>query len=81
MGVPHALYLRQVQKNKYRPINIHWSIYRPSLSGLEQLTQLVQEETIKPIIDSVYAIEDLQLAHQKIATGHVSGKVVIDHKV
>jgi NADPH:quinone reductase-like Zn-dependent oxidoreductase len=81
MGVPHALYLRQVQKNKYRPINIHWSIYRPSLSGLEQLTQLVQEETIKPVIDSVYAIEDLQLAHQKIATGHVSGKVVIDHKV
>ena len=81
MGVPHALYLRQKQKQKFNPINIHWSIYRPSLSGLEQLTQLVEDETIKPIIDSIYPIGDLSLAHKKIATGHVSGKVVIDHKI
>ena len=81
MGVPHALYLRQKQKSKYRPINIHWSIYRPSLSGLEQLTQLVEEETIKPIIDSIYPIGELSKAHEKISTGHVSGKVVIDHKI
>ena len=81
MGVPHALYLRQKQKQKFNPINIHWSIYRPSLSGLEQLTQLVEDETIKPIIDSIYPIGDLGSAHEKIATGHVSGKVVIDHKI
>jgi NADPH:quinone reductase-like Zn-dependent oxidoreductase len=81
MGVPHALYLRQKQKQKFNPINIHWSIYRPSLSGLEQLTQLVEDETIKPIIDSIYPIGDLSSAHEKIATGHVSGKVVIDHKI
>ena len=81
MGVPHALYLRQKQKQKFNPINIHWSIYRPSLSGLEQLTQLVEDETIKPIIDSIYPIVDLSSAHEKIATGHVSGKVVIDHKI
>ena len=81
MGVPHALYLRQKQKQKFNPINIHWSIYRPSLSGLEQLTQLVEDETIKPIIDSIYPIGDLSSSHEKIATGHVSGKVVIDHKI
>ena len=81
MGVPHALYLRQKQKQKFNPINIHWSIYRPSLSGLEQLTQLVEDETIKPIIDSIYPIGELSKAHEKIATGHVSGKVVIDHKI
>ena len=80
LGAPHALYLRQMQKRKFRPINIHWSIYRPSLSGLEQLTELVQNGTIKPIIDSVFKIEDIEQAHRKAATGHVSGKVIIEHQ-
>ena len=80
LGVPHALYLRQMQKRKFSPINIHWSIYRPSLSGLEQLTELVHGGAIKPIIDSVFRIEDIELAHKKAATGHLSGKVIIDHK-
>ncbi len=80
LGAPHALYLRQMQKRKFRPINIHWSIYRPSLSGLEQLTELVQDGTIKPIIDSVFRIEDIGQAHRKAATGHVSGKIIIEHK-
>ena len=80
LGAPHALYLRQMQKRKFRPINIHWSIYRPSLSGLEQLTELVQNGTIKPIIDSVFKIEDIGQAHRKAATGHVSGKVIIEHQ-
>ena len=80
LGAPHALYLRQMQKRKFSPINIHWSIYRPSLSGLEQLSELVQDGTIKPIIDSVYNIEDISQAHSKAATGHVSGKVIIEHQ-
>ena len=80
LGAPHALYLRQLQKRKFSPINIHWSIYRPSLSGLEQLTELVQDGTIKPIIDSVFKIEDIGRAHRRAATGHVSGKVIIEHQ-
>ena len=80
LGAPHALYLRQMQKRKFSPINIHWSIYRPSLSGLEQLTELVQNGIIKPIIDSVFKIEDIAQAHRKVATGHVSGKVIIEHQ-
>ena len=80
MGVPHALFLRQKQKRDYRPINIHWSIYRPSLSGLEQLSSLVSDGTIKPVVDSIYDLSELPSAHKKISTGHVSGKVVIEHK-
>jgi alcohol dehydrogenase len=79
LGGPHAYFLRQKQRKKYQPINVHWSIYRPSLSGLEQLSSLVQEESIKPVIDSVYSLNDLAAAHQKVSTGHVSGKVVLDH--
>jgi alcohol dehydrogenase len=78
-GVPHAFFLRQKIKSTYRPINVHWSIYRPSLSGLQELTHLSEEEIIKPIIDSIYSLSNISKAHKKVATGHGSGKVVINN--
>jgi len=79
LGVPHAILIRQKLKTIYKPINIHWSIYRPSLSGLQELTYLSEEEIIKPTIDSIYTLSDISMAHKKVATGHGSGKVVIRH--
>ena len=38
IGVPSALKLRQQAKKEAKPINIHWSIYRPSSSGLSELS-------------------------------------------
>ena len=79
LGAPHAFFLRQKIKSTYRPINVHWSIYRPSLSGLQELTHLSEENIIKPIIDSIYPLSDISKAHKKVATGHGSGKVVINN--
>ncbi|HJM15700.1 MAG TPA: zinc-binding dehydrogenase [SAR86 cluster bacterium] len=79
LGAPHAFFLRQKIKSTHRPINVHWSIYRPSLSGLQELTYLSEEEIIKPIIDSIYPLSDISKAHKKVATGHGSGKVVINN--
>ena len=80
LGGPHALFLRQKLKKKHRPINIHWSLFRPSLSGLQQLSSLVIDGKVKPVLDSVYGLKDLPLAHDKVSTGHACGKVVIDIK-
>ena len=77
LGIPHALLLRQKLKAAYKPINVHWSIYRPSLSGLQELTYLAEENIIKPVIDSTYSLSEISKAHEKVATGHSSGKVVI----
>ena len=77
LGIPHALLLRQKLKAAYKPINVHWSIYRPSLSGLQELTYLAEENIIKPVIDSTYSLSEIAKAHEKVATGHSSGKVVI----
>ena len=77
LGIPHALLLRQKLKATYKPINVHWSIYRPSLSGLQELTYLAEENIIKPVIDSTYSLSEISKAHEKVATGHSSGKVVI----
>ena len=77
-GGPHAIYLRQKTKSLHKPINVHWSIFRPSLSGLQELSKLVTEMKVKPVIDSVFQLKDIKLAHDKVATGHSAGKVVVE---
>ena len=78
IGVPSALKLRQQVKREAKPINIHWSIYRPSSSGLSELSRLVEAEVIKPVIDSVYSLRNIIEAHEKVGTSHAKGKVVIE---
>jgi NADPH:quinone reductase-like Zn-dependent oxidoreductase len=78
LGLPQALYLRQKIKRMNKPVNVHWSLFRPSLSGLQELNKLVSEEKVKPVIDSVFSLKDINLAHDKVGTGHSSGKVVIE---
>ena len=66
---------RNAIKRKYSPINIHWSLYRPSLSGLEEIRRLVEAGIIKPILDSTYPIENVVKAHLKVETARTVGKV------
>ena len=78
IGVPSALKLRQQVKREAKPINIHWSIYRPSPSGLSELSRLVEAEVIKPVIDSVFSLKSIIEAHEKVGTSHAKGKVIIE---
>ena len=80
LGLPTALKLRHQVKKSAKPINFHWSLYRPSSSGLSELGRMVRAEIIKPIIDSVYPLENIKEAHEKVATSHARGKVVIEVK-
>ena len=79
-GLPAALKLRYQVKKSAKPINFHWSLFRPSSSGLSELGRMVRGEIIKPIIDSVYPLENIKEAHEKVATSHARGKVVIEVK-
>ena len=74
-GVPKALLKRNVIKRKYNPIKIHWSLYRPSLSGLEEIRRLVEAGIIKPVLDSTYPIENIVKAHLKVESARTVGKV------
>lgn len=76
-GIPQALALRHKEKRDNKPINVHWSLYRPNLSALEELGRIVESGQIKPVIDSVFSLKDLGKAHEKVASSHSSGKVVI----
>jgi len=39
---------------------------------------MVKAEIIKPVIDSVYSLENIKEAHEKVSTSHAKGKVVIE---
>jgi len=78
LGLPSAIKLRYQTKKDAKPINLHWSVYRPSNSGLRELGRMVRAETIKPVIDSVYPLENIKEAHEKVSTSHAKGKVVIE---
>ena len=38
----------------------------------------LSDKKVKPVIDSVFSLKDINLAHDKVGTGHSSGKVVIE---
>ena len=78
LGLPSAIKLRYQTKKDAKPINLHWSLYRPSNSGLKELGRMVKAEIIKPVIDSVYSLENIKEAHEKVSTSHAKGKVVIE---
>ncbi len=44
---------------------------------LQKLTKLVEDEDIKPAIDSVYNFDDINMALNKVSTGHSEGKVIV----
>jgi len=77
IGIPTALAKRQKIRKEHSPINIHWSLYRPNPSALEEVSKLIDEEKIKPIIDSIFTLEDTAKAQKKVAKSHAIGKVVI----
>ncbi|WP_158976728.1 NADP-dependent oxidoreductase [Cellulophaga sp. L1A9] len=50
---------------------------QPNVEQLDIIAAMVEDETIKPIIDLIYAIEDGIAAYEYLATGSAKGKVII----
>lgn len=57
-----------------------WFIVEPNGTQLQILGDLVVNGTIKAKVDSVWELNDFQLAIQRVSNGHVSGKVVLKVK-
>ncbi|VXC04913.1 Alcohol dehydrogenase zinc-binding domain protein [Flavobacterium sp. 9AF] len=50
---------------------------RSSGAQLEKLAQLLDNGTIKVVIDSIFPLADAQKAHERAAKGHIQGKIVL----
>ncbi len=55
-----------------------WAFMRPNGEALAAIGKLVEAGEIRPLIDSVYAMEDIARAHQLCESKQARGKIVID---
>jgi len=50
---------------------------QPNASQLKEIKEMVEDRTIRPIIDLVYSFEDAVKAFEYLATGRAQGKVIV----
>ncbi len=50
---------------------------RSSGAQLEEIALLLDNGTIRVVIDSTFALEDARKAHERAANGHIQGKIVL----
>ena len=53
-------------------------VMEPNGEHLAAITSLVEESKCRGFVDSVWSLERFQEAFEKVGTGHVRGKVVIE---
>jgi NADPH:quinone reductase-like Zn-dependent oxidoreductase len=60
-----------------RGVNGKFFIVRMNAEQLNNITKMVEDGTIKPIVDATYPLEETGKAFEEASAGHVHGKVVI----
>ncbi|CAK9817971.1 Reticulon-4-interacting protein 1 homolog, mitochondrial [Anthophora quadrimaculata] len=59
---------------------VKWGFFAPSQTGIKALQECVEGGEIVPVVKKVYQFQDLPLAYERAAQGHLRGKLVIDMK-
>ncbi|WP_034889969.1 NADP-dependent oxidoreductase [Gillisia sp. Hel_I_29] len=67
--------LAKLKKEKSAEYKLTWM--QPNAKQLEDVKILVEDDTIKPIVDLIYSFEDAIDAYEYLATGKAKGKVII----
>lgn len=58
-------------------VRFEWFFMEPNGAQLAEIAALVDNGTIRPIIDSIYSMSDVSQAYDHLADGHAVGKVVV----
>lgn len=69
-------------KNWFQPNSIphyDFSFVHPDGTLLQHILDLVEEGTLRPVIDGVYDVSDFEQAYQKLESGRATGKLVLRH--
>ncbi|MNT37789.1 Phthiocerol synthesis polyketide synthase type I PpsC [compost metagenome] len=67
-------------KAKKKHVNFSFLFMRAQGSQLQEITKLIENEIIKPVVDKVFAFEQTNEALQYVESGRAKGKVVIQVK-
>lgn len=58
-------------------VHFEWFFMSPDGEMLAELGKLMSDGTVKPVIDSVFPMEQVQEAYDRLATGRAVGKIVV----
>lgn len=58
---------------------IHYEVVfvKPDGAGLHRISQLVDEDKIRPTVEATFPLHEIAYAHDKVEQGHALGKIVI----
>lgn len=73
-----SLLKENIQSLWYKCGIIQWGLFRPNRRGIEYLKKIADQNKLKPVIDSVYEFESADKAIQRMADGHLRGKIVLN---
>lgn len=59
---------------------VKWGFFAPSTTGIKMIQELVETNSIKPVVKKVYDFQELPRAYQRVSEGHLRGKIIIDMK-
>lgn len=59
---------------------LKWGVFMSASQGIEYLKNLVESGKMKPIIDSTFEFNETKKAFEKVANGHLRGKVIVKVK-
>lgn len=60
---------------------LKYGFFRLDPRGIEYFKKLIESGQIKPVNDSIFDFNDIKEAYQKVAKGHLRGKVIVRVKV
>ncbi|CAI8764073.1 NAD(P)-dependent alcohol dehydrogenase [Methylocaldum szegediense] len=69
-----SVLLRLLSKQRIKTI-----MFKSNGEDLAFLSKLAEERRLRSVIDSVFPLSQLDLAHRRSQSGHARGKIVIDH--
>lgn len=59
---------------------LKYGYFQPAPKGIEYFNKLIENGKIKPIIESTFEFNEMKEAYQKVANGHLRGKVIVKVK-
>ncbi|XP_053973248.1 reticulon-4-interacting protein 1, mitochondrial [Hylaeus volcanicus] len=57
---------------------VKWGFFAPSQVGIKALQEFVERGKVVPVVKKVYQFHELPLAYDRVAQGHLRGKLVVD---
>ena len=58
-------------------VTLHGVLFQPNREVLAALSSLVGARRLRPVVDAVFPMEEARRAHERLASGHGQGKVIL----